>query len=461
MIEVIQCHNINIIEATEQPGHEMAQVEFRTVRKHQREDATIGKWIKAVLDDTIPTSTTKEDVVMRKSFRNFILKRGIIYRKCHQDDRTIEQLVIPQIYRKQVLTGLHTDVGHPGRDRTLRLLRERFFWPGLSADVEKFASGCDRCIRRKSNINTRAPLVSVTTTYPLELICMDFLTLETAKGGYSNILVITDHFSKYSLAIPTRNQTAKTTADVLYNDFILHYGIPTRLHSDQGPNFESQTIKELCKLMNCEKSHTTIYHPMGNASPERFNRTLLGMLGTLENIQKHDWKSHVPSLVYAYNCTPLESTNIAPFELIFGRTTRLPVDSMFEQATDYENIKKDAKEYLKDLKERIKRTSDIVRKHNDKAREKQKKNFDLKAKAVKVSVGDTVLVRVMKFEGKHKIADRFEEEVYEMIGQPRAEIPVYKLRSLTSKTEKLLHRNHLHPVVSREHGKIEVEDISN
>lgn len=313
-IEIVPCKNINIVEALEDPGQVMAQVEFREIRKSQREDKVVDRWRRAVLDKKIPKNNlSKEDIVMRRYYKNFIMKRGVLYRKLEDGDIIREQLVIPQKFRQDILKGLHTDVGHPGRDRTLRLLRDRYFWPGMSTDVEKYISGCDRCIRRKTNTNSRAPLVNVTTTYPLELVCMDFLTLEESKGGIANILVVTDHFTKYSLAIPTRNQTAKTTAEALYNNLIVNYGIPTILHSDQGANFESETIKELCQLLNTKKSHTTIYHPMGNAIPERFNRTLLDMLGTLENTQKHNWKKYVPSLVYAYNCTPHESTNVAPF----------------------------------------------------------------------------------------------------------------------------------------------------
>jgi transposase InsO family protein len=77
---------------------------------------------------------------------------------------------------------------------------------------------------------------------------MDYLTLEMSKGGYQNILVLTDHFTKYAVAIPTKNQTAKTTAEALFNSFIVHYGFPKRIHSDQGANFESNMIKELCAL---------------------------------------------------------------------------------------------------------------------------------------------------------------------------------------------------------------------
>jgi transposase InsO family protein len=102
-------------------------------------------------------------------------------------------------------------------------------------------------------------------------VCFDFLTLEPSKGNIGNILVITDHYTKYALAVPTKNQTARKTAEAFYNNFIIHYGIPTRLHSDQGAIFESQIIKELFEIMNIKKSHTTPYHPQGNSGPERFN----------------------------------------------------------------------------------------------------------------------------------------------------------------------------------------------
>ena len=145
------------------------------------------------------------------------------------------------------------------------------------------------------------------TTYPLELVCMDFLTLEPARG-IGNILVITDHYTKYAIAIPTKNQTAKTTAEFFFNQFIVNYGIPTIIHSDQGANFESEIIKELCNLTNMKKSRTTLYHSQGNAGPERFNRTLLDMLGTLETCQKENWKKYVSCLTFAYNNTPHEAT---------------------------------------------------------------------------------------------------------------------------------------------------------
>ena len=144
----------------------------------------------------------------------------------------------------------------------------------------------------------------------MELICIDFLTLERSKGGFEKILVITVHFTRYAQAFPTRNELAKTTAKVLFENFIVHYGFPARLHSDQGRNFESSVIQELCKLAGVEKSRTTPYHSMGNGMVERFNQTLLNMLGTLENHKKENWKSYVAPLVHSFNATKHPSTAI-------------------------------------------------------------------------------------------------------------------------------------------------------
>jgi hypothetical protein len=245
-IETLPTTSINIIEATESPETPMAQIEMREIRQNQRQDETIERWRRAVIDNKLPSKNiNRDDVLMRRNFKNFKMKRGILYR--HLEEQNIDQLVIPTCYRNDILKGLHDDVGHPGRERTSALLRERFYWPRMIADVDNHLSKCSRCLRRKTNVHSRAPLINITTTYPLEMVCMDYLTLEPAKG-IGNILVITDHFTKFAMAIPTKNQTAKTTAEAFYNNFIVHYEIPTAIHSDQGANFQSEIIKELCVI---------------------------------------------------------------------------------------------------------------------------------------------------------------------------------------------------------------------
>ena len=139
----------------------------------------------------------------------------------------------------------------------------------------------------------------------------------------------TNHFSRYAQAIPTKNQTAKTTAWVLFDQFVVHYGFPARLHSDQGQNFESNVIKALCEIASIQKSRPTPYHPMGC-----FKQTLLKMLGTLEEYQKSDWKAHVPTLVHACNATIHDSTGYSPCFLMFGKHPHLPIDAFLGLSPD-------------------------------------------------------------------------------------------------------------------------------
>ena len=445
-IDTLPTMNLNIMEATEDPSVPMAQVEMREIRRKQMTDKVIGKWRIATIDkQTLDKTFTKQDMIMKRNFKHFTIKRGILFRVVEEDEEKIEQLVLPECYKNEVLQGLHTHVGHPGIERTTRLIRARFFWPGMTHDIEEYIKSCDRCLRRKTATNSRAPLINVHTTYPLELVCFDFLTLETSKGGFSNILVITDHFTKFAMAIPTRNQTAKTTAETFYNNFIIHYGIPYRLHSDQGANFESTLIKELCQLCNMKKSHTSVYHPQGNAGPERFNRTLIDMLGTLTNEQKKDWKQHISSLVFAYNNTPHESTRLSPYELMFGRKPRLAIDAMFEDVKQAED-KQTTEEYIVELRNRMQRTQEIVEKHIENAKKKQKKYYDQKVKGAKLDIGDQVLVKILaRGEGKHKIADKYEEELYTVIDKKK-EVPVFIVEGNDTGKTRTLHRNHLFPV---------------
>ena len=209
------------------------------------------------------------------------------------------QLVLPQQLISRALIGCHDQCGHQGRDRTLSLLRERFFWPSLYRDTIEHLESCRKCLLRKSNV-PKAELVPISVSRPMELVHLDYLCLEPCKGKIENVLVVTDYFTKYAQAFPTKSQTASTTAQVLWNNFIWHYGFPEKFISDQGRNFESGLIKDLCRLAKVKKVRTTPYHPMTNGQCERFNQTLCDMLGTLETEEKADWKAFIHTITHAY-----------------------------------------------------------------------------------------------------------------------------------------------------------------
>ena len=371
---------------------------------------------------------------------------GLLCKKCSINNQTFHQILAPSSLRPQIIEGFHNHLGHMGRDRTIDLVKRRFFWPGMTTDIEKWVQSCLPCIKRKRpNAHERAPLSGITSSHPLELVCMDFLSLEPSHG-YENVLIITDHFTKYAQAIPTKSQTASTTARVLFEHFIVHYGIPERLHSDQGRNFESKVIKELCKLMKISKSRTTPYHPMGNGLCERFNRTLMNMLGTLPEDKKKDWKKFIPPLVYAYNSTCHDSSGFSPYFLLFGREPRLPIDAHF--GTLLPSASSSSKvSYVGKLRSRLNQAYEIAGKELAQARAKQKRDYDLKVRGVTLNINDKVLVRRLGDRGPHKLANRWEDSIYTVIGHPNPDIPVFVVKSDEGQI-RTLHRNLLLPIAA-------------
>lgn len=382
--------------------------------------------------------------IFMKDWDKLFIKDGVLYR--HSRSSTGEerqQLVLPTCKRQEVLRGLHNDLGHMGRDRTTELVRSRFFWPRLARDVTNWIRLCEPCIKRKVAIPDCAALVNIRTTQPLELVCIDYLSLEASKGGIENVLVITDHFTRFAYAVPTRNQTAKTTATALYQ-FFLHYGYPKYLHSDQGKNFTSTTIKELCALAGITKTRTTPYHAMGNGMTERFNATLLNMLGTLEDDKKKDWKTYVPALVQAYNSTRHDSTGYSPFYLMLGRHPRLPIDIVMGLHPEEDRKETD---YVNSLRKRLQYAFDLATKTASKSAGTHKRYYDRRIRGGTVEVGDRVLVRNTGIRGKHKIANRWEDIPYKVVHQPDPNIPVFEvLQEGKRSATRMLHRNMLLPI---------------
>ena len=136
----------------------------------------------------------KDNVLYRKHSR----LQGLCASECSYPGTEVNQLVLPEVYHDISLAGLHDEAGHQGRDRTLSLVKTRFCWPGMDGDIEKYIKNCPRYIRRKTQGKTSAKLVAVDSTYSMDLVYMDFLSLEVSAGGYEHILVITDHFIRYA-----------------------------------------------------------------------------------------------------------------------------------------------------------------------------------------------------------------------------------------------------------------------
>jgi len=212
--------------------------------------------------------------------------------------------------------------------KTLLRTKNRFFWPKMAVQIKDFVRSCPVCAQTKLNSqHGKAPLQPIEVNEPFVFWAMDYMgpLPETARGN-KHLLVVMDHFTKWCEVFPTQNQRASTIADILVNRVFSRFGPPTIIHSDQGRNFESNLMQEVCSLMGIHKSRTTAYHPQCDGQVERQNRTLQEMLAAFVSEHKDDWDSWVSLAVYAYNTSCHESTGFSPYELVFGRSPRTPLE---------------------------------------------------------------------------------------------------------------------------------------
>ncbi|CAI5693980.1 unnamed protein product [Oreochromis niloticus] len=372
------------------------------------------------------------------------LLEGVLVRR-GVDSNTYEvyyQILVPLQEQQLTWKAFHERNGHLGVAKTLSMLRRGFYWLQMEKRVRDWTASCERCVRHKGHGDGKAPLVPVFTHAPLQIVAVDFLTLSRPADSYQYILVATDMFTKYAWAIPTRDQTASTTAKMLLKHIIQPIGCPEQLHSDQGTNFESALIKELCQYYNCRKSRTTAYHPQGNGACERFNQTLINMLSTLEEEKRTRWVQYLPELLQAYNNSVHASTGYTPHYLMFGWNARLPVELSMGMKRSTEPTT--TQEWVKSHHERLRLAYQMVEKSSQKAASRMKGRYDVGARAAPLLPGERVLVHTTRRDGEGKLAAHWEEEIQIVVGQPNPANPVYRIRPEGKDGPvRVVHRNRL------------------
>lgn len=149
-------------------------------------------------------------------------KDGVLYRQVFRRNGGEEclQLVLPAVLKEQVLTQLHQDHGHQGIERTTELVRQCCYWPGMSADIKQWVQTCERCQMAKDSESVpRSFMGHLLASRPNKIVAIDFTLLDPSRNGIENVLVMTDVFSKYTVAVPSQNQRAATVAQVLLSGF--------------------------------------------------------------------------------------------------------------------------------------------------------------------------------------------------------------------------------------------------
>ena len=234
--------------------------------------------------------------------------------------------ICPEQNRQTLVWQTHK-MSHSGVSRTIARLQLTWYWVGLHADVRRIVRSCEICQKAKSGgLQPAKGRQRMYAGRPWQKLAVDLVgPMPETKAGNKWILVITDHFTRWQDAIPVPDATAPVVAATLDQRVFCYLGLPEQLHSDQGAQFESQLMEELCTLWRVDKTHTTPYHPQSNGLVERGNRSLGDSLRTLLLRRgQEEWDLLLPQIMRAFRGTPHTVTGETANFMMLGRELRLP-----------------------------------------------------------------------------------------------------------------------------------------
>ena len=371
-----------------------------------------------------------------KAKEQLLIKNGLLYRKTRQgqDDEIVFQFVVPQRHRGTALDDCHQEAAHQGRRRSIALMQERFWWPGMTRDLRNCIKKCSRC-RKYEAAPPVGPMKPLTCSGPGELLHVDFTSIEEMvslkeEPIIHNVLVLQDHFSKYVVAYVVKDQTARTATETLRIGYFGLFSAPAYLVSDQGKAFLGHVITHLCELYGVQKLRTSPYHAQTNGQVECMNQTIIRMISKLEEDKKACWSEHLPELLMAYNATHFAVMGYSPYYLLFGRRPRIPVDYLFPTLRDSSHQTK-MEVSVAAMQKRLNLAFAVARCLTSEEAAKQCCYYDCKAGAVALQPGDVVMVRTDGFVGKRKVKDQWEDGGF-VVESQLEDWPVYKVKCPTS-----------------------------
>ena len=373
----------------------------------------------------------------------FIWEKGLLYQEV--TTHTLEQvlvLVLPKPFREKVLVLAHDRMQHMGARRVTILIKQRFTWPGMGQDIIQFCRSCSICQKCSKPKARKALMVErPVLSEPFEVLGVDIVgPMPKGKGGYRYLLTAICMATRWPEAIPLKSITAKAVAVGLF-DIFSRTGIPLQILSDQG---SGAVMRNLCASLHVDKIKTTPYHPEGNGVVERMHGTLGAML-TKAAREGQDWVGQVPFALFALRAAPNRDIQFSPFELVFGRKVRTPLDIIHQGWAEIEFEQLEVQEWAQWLTDKLEVWHDVMRSRAEDASRKRKVGFDKKAVNRELEKGDLVLCSmVAKLEeswyGPYLVVDKLNRVDYKVeVGKGRTKVlHINNLKKFYAREEEVL-----------------------
>ncbi|CAF4669082.1 unnamed protein product [Rotaria sp. Silwood1] len=384
---------------------------------------------------------------LQSTKNSFLFKEDIVYKLISLNKyshKKIKVIYLPTSMIESLLRASHDDPmsgSHFATDRMYYKIRTHFWWPKMKTTIQRYVKSCSLCTQfNLSRTKKYDHLRSIPPPEgPLALIGIDFCgPLPRTPRENQYVLVITDYFTRHITAIALPNCTAETTARALFDDFFCKFGIPSIILSDRGTHFQNKLMENLQKLIGYNHIYSTAYHPQTNGVVERFNATFVAQISKLQSTQHNNWDEFLQAVVFAYNTGEHKSTKFSPYELLYGRSARLPIhiqpkEFTFLKPNDYfEQLKKTLRIFHQASRDNIL----LQQQANQHYYNKNRLNPQL-------NVGEKVLTKSYGLKGK--LDPKF-SSIPKIVVQ--AYHPIYIVEDECTRIRSQVHINDLRPIIT-------------
>ena len=237
----------------------------------------------------------------------------------------------------------------------------------------------------------KAPLLPIPVEGAFDRVAMDILgPLPVTNDGNRYIIVFSDYYTRWPEAFALPSIEAPRIAQLLVDEIVARHSAPRKLLSDRGPNFLAAIVKEVCRLINTHRQHTTAYHPQTDGLVERFNGTLTESLSMYVSSNQKDWDKHIPMVLFAYRVSPNATTGESPFYLLYGQEPRLPIDAALLLPSS--NLSPSVAEHRARIVESLEEAQKIICSNTQLAQQRMKLQYDKTSAPVQYRIGSKVWV---------------------------------------------------------------------
>ena len=340
------------------------------------------------------------------------------------------QLIVPKALVQEVLEQVHTDTAHAALSTFLSHLKDKFYWPKMNQDANKFINECQECSKLGSGFRYYQTSYTYTNQIFNHLEIDVAGPFHTSESGYKYILSIIDVFSGYTINIPLKSTTSREICDHLIHQFTI-FGFPVKISTDNAQYFNSATFKTLHEILGVHKMPMATYSPWKVGKIERTHTVLANRLAKCIQQDPQNWDHQLKYVTFSMNATKSARTQFSPHEIVFGKPVACPSTTLIDAAegnmTLDEHMKYTAQCLSKNIEQAREASQGYIRKMIQQTQERAKCNIEYQVNdqvwVYKPSIDKSLPKKLSRrYDGPFLIAEVVNKDEYRLskgLGQPK------------------------------------------